>query len=139
MYEKYDHFSSVIFSCMALSAMDATQSKVQTKGDEEIVQFSVHELQNVRNKSVEERRLLFEKLKASFERETALGKIRSLPNLQVLVWFSNYFGSVMRETLMWYREAIFKELPSAAFWLTDLKKHGLCCQWKRTAGKAHIV
>ena len=26
---------------------------------------------------------------------------------------------------MWYREAIFKELPSAAFWLTDLKAWAL--------------
>jgi len=51
----------------------------------------------------------------------AVDQIKNGNNPQIIVWFSNYFGSVMEGTCAWYRENIFNKMSQGTFWLTDLK------------------
>lgn len=123
-------FLTALFLPFSLWAMNE-QYAIQTIADESVATFFIGDLQNVRRKTEEERQQLFKKLQEQFPLAKALAKINSMPNPQVIIWFSNYFGSVMKETACWYRQAVFNALPKATFWLTDLKAWALLSVEKR--------
>lgn len=83
--------------------------------------ISVEELRNVRAKSPAERKAFFQQVRDLFPLEKTIQEVNKLENPQVILWFTNYFGSVMEKTLKWYTENLFSKVSNATFWLTDLK------------------
>jgi hypothetical protein len=60
-------------------------------------------------------------MKVLFPIEKTLLAMEKAENPQVILWFTNYFGSAMTETLKWYKENLFSKVKNVTFWLTDLK------------------
>lgn len=87
----------------------------------EIASSSIEDLRTVRSKSQEEKALMFAKFKDGFPLEKSLTRVKSLKDPQVVIWFTNYFGSVNKDTADWYQREVFTKLPNATLWLTDLK------------------
>lgn len=98
-------------------------------------EFSLTDLQNVRRKTDAEKWQLMKLMQEQFPLEKAVIKMSTLVNPQIIIWFSNYFGSVMKETVAWYKNYFFNPLPKATFWLTDLKAWALLSVEKRDLQK----
>ena len=83
------------------------------------------DLPNVRSKADSEKGALFQKMLDRFPLTKAIKQVKKTASPQVVLWFTNYFGSVSQETAEWYRDKVFdkvfKKVPKATFWLTDLK------------------
>jgi hypothetical protein len=89
--------------------------------DPAISAIPIEDLRTVRSKSAQDKEALFEKMKVFFPIEKAITELQKLENPQVIVWFTNYFGSVMSKTLAWYTQNLFSRVKNGTFWLTDLK------------------
>lgn len=97
------------------------QADALIRANQNISLLPIEELRNVRSKSSEEKEKLFDLMRQTVPLSRAISTIKKLPNPQVIIWFSNYFGSVMEKTVDWYTQNLFSKLPNATFWLTDLK------------------
>ncbi|CAN5172243.1 hypothetical protein BH09DEP1_BH09DEP1_0420 [soil metagenome] len=119
---KLNYFLLLIF-CLITTAMEQPANKKSLVAINPAVKaLPIEDLRNVRlEKNSEKKAKLFELMLQVIPLTNAISTIQSLPNPQIIVWFSNYFGSVMELTCDWYNQNLFSKLPKATFWLTDLK------------------
>ncbi len=81
----------------------------------------LEELRSARTANEETQAQMFALFKELFPLEKAVATIAALNNPQVVIWFTNYFGSIMPSTALWYSTNLFNKIPQATFWLTDLR------------------
>lgn len=109
--------------CYGYSMDNPQQSKltISITANPAVAQISIEDLRAVRSKSAEEKEKLLKQVKEYFPLEATIKNINAKQNPQIILWFSNYFGSVMEKTLNWYKDNVFSKIPKGNFWLTDLK------------------
>lgn len=122
---KFNYFLLLIFVLTATGMEQPANKKSLVSINSSVKVLPIEDLRNVRSKSSEEKAKLFELMRQTIPLSNAISSIQKLPNPQIIVWFSNYFGSVMEKTCDWYNQNIFSKLPKATFWLTDLKAWAL--------------
>src|SRR5579859_7577297 len=119
-------FISIFFmisSSSVLSMMNETFD-VRVSYDPLIDKLPLEELRTVRSRSEQEKKILFAAMQDNFPLEQAIARAKECNDPQIVLWFTNYFGSVTKKTLSWYQENLFDKLK-ATFWLTDLKAWAL--------------
>lgn len=91
--------------------------------DINITKIPVQTLKNLRYYTPTEKKQLFETFSAitSFSVENCCLRIKSIPNPDVILWFTNHYGDISYAGLEWYKKHIFTCTPlNTTFWLTDL-------------------
>lgn len=78
-------------------------------------------LMHIRSMPDGEKEALFKKMPTYFPLVKAIEQVNKVDSPQVVLWFTSYFGCVSSKAFAWNKENIFKQLPKATFWLTDLK------------------
>lgn len=73
------------------------------------------------SRSPEEREPIFKEMQELYPITTAVEQLKTIPSPNVILWFTNYFGSVSPESVTWYKKNVFSRLVGATLWLTDLK------------------
>lgn len=115
---------STVF-CNAIFGMEKIAPLCEIKGDLQAMSILLQAgIREARSKSATEKQSLFEKTKESFPLKLAIARVNEIKNPQVILWFSNYFGGVKKAQLEWNKTNLFKTMPNATFWLTDLKAWG---------------
>src|ERR1700733_5496620 len=122
-------YSSIFFTAVSLYSMEKEPTSTTLTStdfvsiccDPSINTIPIEDLRSVCSKSAQDKEALFEKMKVFFPVEKTITELQKLENPQVVVWFTNYFGSVMNKTLTWYTQNLFSRIKNATFWLTDLK------------------
>ncbi len=90
--------------------------------------FPIEDLRSIRAEnsiSEEKKVILFNKMYKLMSVNKAVNQIEEYDNPKIVLWFTNYFGSVMKSTYEWYQNNVFKKIPKAQFWLADLKAWAL--------------
>lgn len=74
-------------------------------------------------KTTEEENILFKDMQnnSNFKIENCIEIINKKTDPNVIIWFTNYFGTVTKKNLDFNKENIFKKSKNSKFWLTDLK------------------
>jgi hypothetical protein len=115
---------SILFITSLFCTIEATVT-VNVAYDPAISSMPIEDLRNVRLKENQEQEHLLKLIQTMFSVERAceaIGQLSSAHSIpHIVLWFTNYFGSVMAGTVSWYNNNILSQIPNSLFWLTDLK------------------
>ena len=96
---------------------------VQVFYDANIEQLPIQRLKNLRYEDTQEKNKLFAHFTSinSFDIKNICPKLNSIPQPNIVLWFTNHKGTIPYAGLEWYKKNVFDTCSQdATFWLTDL-------------------
>jgi hypothetical protein len=115
---------SCVIATLSLLLRQKSKNIIQVFYNANIKKMPIGTLKNLRSKSEQEKKKLFESFTSvsSFKIQNICKRIRSIQNPHIIVWFTDHFGQVPAKGLEWYKQNIFSQCASqsATFWLIDL-------------------